>query len=82
MEAHIETYEQYAQRVASINMEGIEDMGNISKDDVADYIENVYGEFDHKSLPDCLEILTDLLNEEFSIQQVRQAIFNLKKKGE
>tara|TARA_X000001388_G_scaffold27124_1_gene19174 strand:- start:3602 stop:3799 length:198 start_codon:yes stop_codon:yes gene_type:complete len=59
-----------------------DNMGTLLRNDVADYIEDVYGEFDHKSLPDCLEILTDLLNEEFSIQQVRQAIFNLKKKGE
>ena len=59
-----------------------DNMGTLLRNDVADYIEDVYGEFDHKSLPDCLEILTDLLNGEFSIQQVRQAIFNLKKKGE
>ena len=60
-------------------MEYIDDMGTLSTDDVGDYIESVYGEFDHKSLPDCLEILRDLLNQEFSIQQVRQTIFNLKK---
>ena len=54
-------------------------MNKFNTNDVADYIESVYGEFDHKSLPDCLEILRDLLNQEFSIQQVRQTIFNLKK---
>ena len=59
-------------------MKYIDDMGTLLTTDVADYIEDVYGEFDHKSLPDCLEILTDLLNGEFSIQQVRQAIFNLR----
>ena len=59
-------------------MEYIDDMGTLLTTDVADYIESVYGEFDHKSLPDCLEILRDLLNGEFTVQQVRQAIFNLR----
>ena len=36
-------------------------MNKFNTNDVADYIESLYGEFDHKSLPDCLEILRDLL---------------------
>ena len=49
-------------------------MNKFNTNDVADYIESVYGEFDHKSLPDCLEILRDLLNGEISVEQVRQTI--------
>ena len=49
-------------------------MNYFTTNDVADYMEIVYGDFNHRSLNDCLEILRDLLNGEISVEQVRQTI--------
>lgn len=49
-------------------------MTNFTENDVGNYIENTYGEFDHKSLLDCVDLIKDLLNSDTSVEEVRETI--------
>ena len=44
-------------------------MTNFTENDVGNYIENTYGEFDHKSLLDCVDLIKDLLNSDTSVEE-------------
>lgn len=46
-------------------------MTNFTENDVGNYIENTYGEFDHKSLLDCVDLIKDLLNSDTSVGSQR-----------